>query len=87
MKKLFYPNTKIQIRVGDKVRWYDDEELSEVIFIISTREYRADYMNSIDWFISEFQTGIMIDTPSAGLVLEDEECSNITFIQSAINND
>ena len=86
MTELYYPKTNVRVRIGDKVRWYDDKELSEVVFVVSTGECRADHFDSMEWFKSEFKTGIMINTPSAGLVLEDEDCSSITLIQSAINN-
>ncbi|GAB3361773.1 hypothetical protein [Lysobacter tyrosinilyticus] len=83
MKRLYYPGTDIEVRIGDLVRWFDDNGLSKVIFIISTDQFPEDDPGSTEWFKSEFGEGIMIDTPDAGLVLESEDCRNITLVRSA----
>ena len=82
MKQLYYPGTNTEIRIGDLVRWCDDEDLSKVVFIISTGQFPEVDPGSTDWFTSEFGEGIMIDTPGAGWVLESEDCKNITLVHS-----
>jgi hypothetical protein len=76
-----YPRTKIPIRRGDLVRWYNDKELSTVVFVVSTGDFAEDDPGK-DWFQSEFGEGVMIDTPGAGWVLESEDCENIELVHS-----
>lgn len=83
MKRLFYPGTDKEIRIGDLVRWSGDEELSTVVFIISTDQFPEHEAGSADWFKSEFGEGIMLDTPSAGWVLVSEDCEDMAWVRSA----
>ena len=76
-----YPGTKIPVRRGDLVRWYDDKEPSTVLFVVSTGDF-ADDDTGKEWFRTEFSEGVMIDTPGAGWVLEFEDCENIQLIRS-----
>ena len=81
MKRLRYPGTEIEIRIGDLVRWHDDEEPSKVVFVISTGQFPEGETG--EWYTTEFGEGIMIDTPEAGWVLENEDCQHITLVRSA----
>ena len=76
-----YPRTSIPVRRGDLVRWYDDEEPSEVLFVISTGDFPDSESLYREWLESEFVEGVMINTPSAGWVLESEDCENITLLR------
>jgi len=76
-----YPGTGIPIRRGDLVRWYDDEEPSVVVFVISAGDFAEDDPGK-EWFQSEFAEGVMIDTPGAGWILESEDCEHIELVRS-----
>ena len=82
MKPVCYPGTEIAIRRGDRVQWHSDEEPSTVVFVVSTGDFADEDLNSKDWFQAEFGEGIMIDTPSAGWVLESEDCESIKLVRS-----
>jgi hypothetical protein len=77
-----YPGTSQPIRVGDKVLWHHDAP-AVVLFVISADEWHPDQVASKDWFVQEFGTGIMLDTKSAGLVLEREDSTSIQFVSNA----
>jgi hypothetical protein len=77
-----YPGTAIPVRAGDLVRWHNDEVPTEVIFVVSTGDFPPRYLESKQWFVSKFGQGIMIKTELAGLVLESEDCSNVTLVLS-----
>ena len=84
MKFPCYRESDRPVRRGDLVRWHSDEALSEVLFVVSTRDFPGDLdQASRDWFLAEFGEGIMINTPSAGQVLETEDCQAIQFVRSA----
>lgn len=77
-----YPGTDIIVRRGDLVRWHNDEQPSTVIFVISTNDFPQDDPSNA-WFKTQFAEGIMIDTPGAGMVLESEDCENITLFSQS----
>ncbi|QNH13778.1 hypothetical protein [Xanthomonas sp. SI] len=78
-----YPGTDIPVRRGDLVKWFDDESPSTVLFVVSTGDFPPqEDAASREWFRSEFGQGVMIDTPSAGRVLESEDCANLTLVRS-----
>lgn len=77
-----YPGTDIPVRRGDLVKWFDDERTSTVLFVVSTGDFPPEEDGvSREWFQSEFGEGVMIDTPSAGRVLESEDCANVTLVR------
>ena len=80
-----YPGTKTPVLRGDLVRWHDDEQLATVVFVISTGDFADDELGK-DWFRTEFSEGVMIDTPSAGWVLESEDCKHITLVRSVASD-
>ncbi|RYG93787.1 MAG: hypothetical protein EON58_17620 [Alphaproteobacteria bacterium] len=84
MKAPCYRDSDIPVRRGDLVRWHSDEALSEVLFVVSTGDFPENLdQASRDWFRAEFGGGIMIKTPSAGDVLESEDCEAIELVRSA----
>lgn len=84
MKGPCYRGTDIPVRRGDLVRWLSDEATSEVLFVISTGDFPDDEdQASREWFRREHEQGIMLDTPSAGRVLESEDCEGIALVSTA----
>ena len=77
-----YPGTDIPVRSGDLVRWHEDDPPAEVVFVISNGDFPPSEIDSMEWFTTEFGEGIMIKTEMAGLVLESEDCANITLVRS-----
>ncbi|WP_369940009.1 hypothetical protein [Xanthomonas medicagonis] len=83
MAKPCYPGTAIPVRRGDLVKWHDDELPSRVLFVVSTGDFPPEEgLASREWFRSEFGEGIMIDTPTAGRVLESEDCANLVLLRA-----
>ncbi|MET0549295.1 MAG: hypothetical protein ABW002_08510 [Xanthomonas sp.] len=79
-----YPGTTTPVHRGDLVKWCNDERPSRVLFVISTDDFPPEEdVASRAWFRSEFGEGIMIDTPTAGWVLESEDCLNLMLLRSA----
>jgi hypothetical protein len=72
-----YSDTAHPIRAGDLVHWYDDTVPSRVVFVLSTADSVPEQRDNLDWYISKFGQGIMLDTPGAGWVLESEDSPNI----------
>lgn len=72
-----YCGTEIPIRAGDLVLWFDDAQPSRVIFVLSTGDCVPEEVGNMDWYASEFGTGVMLDTPGAGWVLESETSPDV----------
>lgn len=72
-----YRQTDIPIKAGDLVLWFDDDQPSRVLFVLSTGDCVPEEVGKIDWYASEFGNGVMLDTPGAGWVLESENSPNI----------
>ena len=84
MKRPCYPGTDIPVRRGDVVRWHADAEEADVLFVVSTGDFPADWdQASRDWFRTEFGEDIMIKTTSAGLVIESDDCESIKWLRRA----
>ena len=77
-----YHDTDIPIQAGDLVVWFDDDQPSRVLFVLSTGDCVSDEVGKIDWYAAEFGSGVMLDTPSAGWVLESEDSPNIRPFRS-----
>ena len=76
-----YPGSDTRIRVGDAILWHGYDP-GTVVFVMSSDEWRVDFAEQKEWFLQEYEKGIMIETKGGGMVLESEDDPHLTLVKS-----